>query len=97
MTGHKALPTEVLGSRKSVRRNKIPLPAKYDVLLQLFGKSYWYSCNCVSPCPPGALLFCPEAYAQCTFVIGNFCCPLGKQFLVWVQTLLTKGLNIILY
>ena len=39
MTGQKALPTEMLGSRKSVRRNKIPLPAKYDVLLQLFGKS----------------------------------------------------------
>ncbi|DBA74293.1 TPA: hypothetical protein ACH3X1_011073 [Trebouxia sp. C0004] len=30
-------PKEVLGSRKSVRRNKLPLPAKFDALLQLFG------------------------------------------------------------
>ena len=29
---------EVLGSRKSVRRGKLPLPASYDLLLQLFGK-----------------------------------------------------------
>jgi len=29
---------EVLGSRKSVRRSKLPLPAKYDLVLQLFGK-----------------------------------------------------------
>ena len=28
---------EVLGSRKSVRRSKLPLPAQYDILLQLFG------------------------------------------------------------
>lgn len=29
---------EILGSRKSVRRSKLPLPVKFDVLLQLFGK-----------------------------------------------------------
>lgn len=38
MTGQKAPATEILGSRKSVRRGKVPLPAKYDVLLQLFGE-----------------------------------------------------------
>jgi len=32
-------PKEVLGSRKSVRRNKLPLPAKFDALLQLFGEN----------------------------------------------------------
>ena len=28
---------EILGSRKSVRRSRLPLPVKFDVLLQLFG------------------------------------------------------------
>ena len=28
---------EILGSRKSIRRGKLPLPASYDLLLQLFG------------------------------------------------------------
>ena len=32
------LAKEVLGSRKSVRRGKLPLPASYDLLLQLFGE-----------------------------------------------------------
>ncbi|KAL0021910.1 hypothetical protein WJX79_003012 [Trebouxia sp. C0005] len=35
--GCKHPPKEVLGSRKSVRRNKLPLPVKFDALLQLFG------------------------------------------------------------
>ena len=45
MTGQKLPASEVLGSRKSVRRGKIPLPAKYDVLLQLFGKHFDYHCT----------------------------------------------------
>lgn len=43
MTGQKAPATEVLGSRKSARPGKTPLPAKYDVLLQLFGESSQHS------------------------------------------------------
>lgn len=45
MTGQKLSASEVLGSRKSARRGKIPLPAKYDVLLQLFGKHFYYHCT----------------------------------------------------
>ena len=29
---------DVSGSRKSVRRDKLPLPASYDLLLRLFGE-----------------------------------------------------------
>ena len=39
---------EVLGSRKSVRRNKLPLPSSYDLLLQLFGEC----CSLFSACWP---------------------------------------------
>lgn len=42
--GCKHPPKEVLGSRKSVRRNKLPLPVKFDALLQLFGELFMLIC-----------------------------------------------------